>query len=80
MVQTLSIEKQYLTVQNLKLKREAAAKSLSRKKNCTLQNRVAGLQGVVEELITFFKKTIDFYDDVPIAFPKTKLYMKRTAE
>ena len=80
MVQTLSIEKQYLTAQNVRLKREAAAKSLSRKKNCTLQNRVTGLKGVVEELITYFKKTIDFYDDVPIAFPKTKLYMKRTAE
>ena len=75
MVQTLSVEKQYLTAQNVRLKREAAAKSLSRKKNCTLQNRVTGLQGVVEELITYFKKTIDFYDDVPIAFPKTKLYM-----
>ena len=75
MVQTLSVEKQYLTAQNVRLKREAAAKSLSRKKNCTLQNRVTGLQGVVEELIKFFKKEIDYWNDVPIALPKTKLYI-----
>ena len=75
MVQTISIEKQYLTAQNVRLKREAAAKSLSRKKNCTLQNKLTGLEGVVEELIKFFKKEIDYWNDVPIALPKTKLYI-----
>ena len=34
-----------------------------------------------ESFIKFFKDNrIEFYDDLPTMFPKTKLYMKRTAE